>query len=195
MLKTVKEVILLLPPYERSFYSLLPFNQSVDTCRVAGGMWLSCRTPQQLQAGTQICVITLLSLNCWAIWIIPRRAAWALSELSFTPSPCPRLSRFHTQGQSLNFDRGCSSIFVHYIPLCSMLDTVHSLGYIWHTLRFGVSRDSSVGIAASYWLDNQGVGVRVPVGSRIFTSPCRSDSLWGPPNLLSNGYRRLFPRG
>jgi hypothetical protein len=31
--------------------------------------------------------------------------------------------------------------------------------------------------------------VRVPVGSRIFTSPCRPDRLWGPPNLLSNGYR------
>jgi hypothetical protein len=32
-------------------------------------------------------------------------------------------------------------------------------------------------------LDDRGVGVRVPVGSRIFSSP-RS-----PPNLLSNGYQ------
>jgi hypothetical protein len=29
-----------------------------------------------------------------------------------------------------------------------------------------------------------GAGVRVPVGSRIFTSPYRQDRLWGPPNLL-----------
>jgi hypothetical protein len=29
------------------------------------------------------------------------------------------------------------------------------------------SRDSSVGIATSYELDDRGVGVRVPVGSRI----------------------------
>jgi hypothetical protein len=36
-------------------------------------------------------------------------------------------------------------------------------------------------------LDDQGVGVRVPVGARIFTSPCRPDRLWVPPNLLSNG--------
>jgi hypothetical protein len=44
--------------------------------------------------------------------------------------------------------------------------------------------DSSVGIATGYGL----AGVQVPVGSRIFYSPRRPDRLWGPPNLLSNGY-------
>jgi hypothetical protein len=37
-----------------------------------------------------------------------------------------------------------------------------------------------VAIATGYGLD----GVRVPVGSRIFSSPQRPDRLWGPPNLL-----------
>jgi hypothetical protein len=51
------------------------------------------------------------------------------------------------------------------------------------------SQDSSVDTATSYGLDDRGVGVQVPVGVRIFTSPDRPHRLWGPPNLLSNGYR------
>jgi hypothetical protein len=49
-------------------------------------------------------------------------------------------------------------------------------------------------IATGYRLDIQGVGVRVPVGARIFTSPCCPDRLWGPPSLLSNGSRQLSCR-
>jgi hypothetical protein len=56
-------------------------------------------------------------------------------------------------------------------------------------LNLHVSRDSVVGIATGYGLDDRGVGVRFPVESRIFSSPRRPDRLWGPPNLLSNGYR------
>jgi hypothetical protein len=55
------------------------------------------------------------------------------------------------------------------------------------------SLDSSVGIATGYGLDDRGVGVRVPVESRIFSST-RPDRPWGSPNLLSNGYWGLFPR-
>jgi hypothetical protein len=38
-----------------------------------------------------------------------------------------------------------------------------------------------------YGLNGRGVGVRVPVGSRIFSSR-RPDRLWSPPNFLSDGY-------
>jgi hypothetical protein len=49
------------------------------------------------------------------------------------------------------------------------------------------SRGSAVGVAIGYGLDDRGVGVRVPVESKIFFSPRRPDRLWGPPSLLSNG--------
>jgi hypothetical protein len=57
------------------------------------------------------------------------------------------------------------------------------------------SKDNSVGIATGYGLDDRGIGVRVPVGSRIFSSPQRAypRRLWGPPSLLFNGYRGSLP--
>jgi hypothetical protein len=60
---------------------------------------------------------------------------------------------------------------------------------------YPLSWDSAVGLATGYGLDGRGVGVRVPVGSRIISSPRRPDRLWGPHSVLSNGYRELFPRG
>jgi glucose uptake protein GlcU len=61
--------------------------------------------------------------------------------------------------------------------------TMFTLGFSWDQINihqvhnFFRSRDSVVGIATSYGLDDLGVGVRVPVGSRIFCSPNRPDWL------------------
>jgi hypothetical protein len=49
-------------------------------------------------------------------------------------------------------------------------------------------RDSVVDIPTGYGLHDRGVGVRVPVVSRIFPSR-HPDRLWGPPSHLSNLYR------
>jgi hypothetical protein len=60
---------------------------------------------------------------------------------------------------------------------------------------FQRSRDRVIGIATNLGLDDREVGVRLPIESRIFFPPRRPNRLWGPLNLLSNGYRGLFPRG
>jgi hypothetical protein len=54
---------------------------------------------------------------------------------------------------------------------------------------------SGTGIAAGYGLHGPEVGVRVPAGATIFSSPYRLDRIWGPPCHLSNGYRGAFSPG
>jgi hypothetical protein len=63
--------------------------------------------------------------------------------------------------------------------------------YYYHS---GV-RDSVIGIATGYELDDRGTGVRAPVRSRIFSPLSSPDVFWVPPDLLSNGYRGFFLGG
>jgi hypothetical protein len=60
------------------------------------------------------------------------------------------------------------------------------------TSQSGGRRDSSVGIDTDCRLDDRGVGVRVSVRSRIFSSSRHPDRLWGPPNLLCCHATRLY---
>jgi hypothetical protein len=59
------------------------------------------------------------------------------------------------------------------------------------------SRDSSVGIALGYGLDDRDSRVRFPGGGWEFFSspPLCPERLWGPPSLLSNEYRGSLSLG
>jgi hypothetical protein len=57
------------------------------------------------------------------------------------------------------------------------------------------SRDSVVGTETGYGRDDRGVGVRVPIGSRIFSFPCRPDRLWVHPTSYLMGTGGSFPGG
>jgi hypothetical protein len=64
-----------------------------------------------------------------------------------------------------------------------LLVRVHSAFFSYYKL---VRRDSAFGVTTSYWLDDRGVGVRVPVGQEFsLLRVVQTGS--GPPNLLSNG--------
>jgi hypothetical protein len=56
---------------------------------------------------------------------------------------------------------------------------------------FHFCRNTSVGIATGYGLDGPG---SIPGKDKIFSAPQCPDRLRGPPSLLYNGYRWLFPQ-
>jgi hypothetical protein len=55
------------------------------------------------------------------------------------------------------------------------------------------SRDSVVGLATGYGLDDRGVGVRVPVVVRIFSSPSRQTGSGVHPASYRMGTGGSFP--
>jgi hypothetical protein len=89
-------------------------------------------------------------------------------------------------------------IVYHYITSCGF-SVVEC--YVFHFafensnsyLSNNRSRNSAVGIATGYGLDDREAGVRVPVRSRIFTSPYLPDRLWRPPNFYTMGTGGTFP--
>jgi hypothetical protein len=72
-----------------------------------------------------------------------------------------------------------TEVVISKLPLFS--DSLSYLTKYTAKLRIALnnnkSRDSVVGIATSYGLDDGGVGVPAPVGSRTFSSPDRPDRL------------------
>jgi hypothetical protein len=88
----------------------------------------------------------------------------------------------------------CALCTILLYAACHVIASLKQLLNIYHkcalnetllfVLNYCRSHGSAMGIATGYRLDDWGVGVRVPVEPRIFTSPYYPDRLWGPDNLL-----------
>jgi hypothetical protein len=57
------------------------------------------------------------------------------------------------------------------------------------------SRDKAAGITVGYGLDGRGVGVRVPLGAGIFSSPVVQTGSGAHPASYPMGTKGSFPRG
>jgi hypothetical protein len=103
-----------------------------------------------------------------------------------------------------------SAISRHFIPLRSKYSPQHPVHKQPQSMFLSQLRENNmilqlysctvilplIGLSGTtYGPDDRGIGVPVPVGSRIFTSPYLPDRLWGLLSLLSTGYRGHFPLG
>jgi hypothetical protein len=90
------------------------------------------------------------------------------------------------------------ALIAHYNHLSDVISTlfINALfPYTYCVYLLHIYNDSSVGIETGYGMDDREVGVQVPVGSRIFTSPYGPGGLGGHPNRLATGRGEgSFPR-
>jgi hypothetical protein len=82
--------------------------------------------------------------------------------------------------------RRWNSTELYIVTTLKIVTDVITSNTICSKVLYSGSRDSAVDIATGYGLDGWGVGVKILVGSRIFSSPQSSDRLWDPPRLPSN---------
>jgi hypothetical protein len=149
-------------------------NRNNQTCGV--------RLGRNIGAKLRLCVACVLFLSTLSCVLAPRCSISANADSCSGGSgdqetPCYIPGGSFPRSQNLTI-RPCADTVYDF--------TVYLSEIYFNTTPLSKSRDSSVGIA-------NGVGVRVPVGSRIFTFQCRPDRFWGTPSLLFNVPRALSP--
>jgi hypothetical protein len=90
------------------------------------------------------------------------------------------LARFRFQFKPCMWDGGQSYIAVGFLRVhrFRLPIVIPPIIILCNFMNLSPSRETVSYAATAYGLDDQGVRVRVPVGSRIFSSPRRRDRFW-----------------
>jgi hypothetical protein len=112
-------------------------------------------------------LLMLQQYSCSTIFAFHRRNA--CKSYWYAINSCRRSSRYGRRSESLvTSQRNGNHILFMNTVKCN-----------------GTGRAQSI-YGTGYGLDSRGVGVRVPVGVRLFSSLHRPGPIWGPPSFLSN---------
>ena len=111
-------------------------------------------------------------VHCWRLAFIQ----WTQHSFSISFSQLRR----HSHSQQWSVSRWLCNHITDNVQLARYCNNII-------LIYLKVDRDISVGIATRYGLRGSNLG-----GGQIFRT--RPNQLWGPPNLLHNGYR-VFPGG
>jgi hypothetical protein len=103
-----------------------------------------------------------------------------IAELKNSEAISPLLPNFSWRGAR-------STLPLHYIYIYKLIRHTNIPNN--HVIAMCLEAEKAKSIQRLLRILWQGVEVQVPIGSRMFTSSYRPDPLWGPPNLLSNGYQ------
>jgi hypothetical protein len=149
--------------------------------------------------GLSLDAIGIFSCNsCYKTWKPPVRVSVSLPRLEQDTSP------IQGWGAVTRPNRSVWNCFSCLLPLIQFV-IIENVTFIYsfkcqfykkhNFLSFLLrNRDSSVGIATGWGLDEWRVEFLVTIGSNIFSPPRRSDRLRGTPSFLYSGYRGYSPR-
>jgi hypothetical protein len=119
-----------------------------------------------------------------------KRRTWAilgtsLEKLGTTTRILLQNSRYPWDSNHISSEYGLILKKVRWHIFCSnVIDSVNVI----------LNRDIAGVIATGYGLDGRGIGVQVPIGERLFSSPRRPHRLSDPHSFVSNEYRGIFTR-